>query len=104
MTTYNINIRKEDGFDILDLSFGIPAENDQIVKDVTLRLHEMEKANLFGGKLIKLDGKASIPVAVAITHILAHYYGAIAVKDPKLGKFVVSVTHNPDYPLGALID
>ncbi|MDB9310662.1 hypothetical protein PN471_18940, partial [Aphanizomenon sp. CS-733/32] len=35
---------------------------------------------------------------------LAHIYGAIGFFDPKLGKYVICITHNPAYKLGYLID
>jgi CRISPR-associated protein Csx3 len=59
---------------------------------------------LSGGKIIKLNGPASLPVAVLISHELAHLYEVVAVFDPKIGKYVVSISHGPDYTPGDLID
>ncbi|WP_413172298.1 hypothetical protein [Anabaena azotica] len=39
-----------------------------------------------------------------LTHKLAHICGAIAIFDPKLGKEVISITHNSAYQLRELID
>jgi CRISPR-associated protein Csx3 len=101
MTTYNIELQE----DTLLISFGEPSSNDQIVKDAAARLEEMVKAKeLRGGQLLKINGPASIPVAFVLAHRLCHLYGAISCFDPKLGKYVICITHNPNYNLGDLID
>jgi CRISPR-associated protein Csx3 len=104
MSTYNIELQG----DILKVVFGNPAQNDQIVKDASLRLDKMvQDGILVGGALLKVNGPASIPVAFVLAHRLAHLYGAIAVFDPKLPEpynYVVCITHNPAYKLGDLID
>ncbi|MBD2629623.1 CRISPR-associated protein Csx3 [Trichormus variabilis] len=101
MTTYNIELKD----DILRLSFGEPAQNDQIVKDAAAKLEQMaQSGELAGGQLLKINGPVSIPVAFVLAHKLAHIYGAIGFFDPKLGNYVISITHNPAYKLGDLID
>lgn len=101
MSTYKIGW--EDG--VLKVTFGDPAQNDQIVKDAAARLDQMtESKELAGGPLLKINGPASVPVAFVIAHKVAHLYGAIAYYDPKLSKYVVCISHNPDYKLGDLID
>lgn len=101
MTTYKIEFRD----DILRVGFGEPAQNDQIVKDAVARLEEMATSGeLTGGQLLKINGPVSIPVAFVLAHKLAHIYGAIGFFDPKLGKYVICITHNPSYKLGDLID
>ena len=101
MTTYKIEFRDE----ILRVSFGEPAQNDQIVKDAAARLEEMATSGeLTGGQLLKINGPISIPVAFVLAHKLAHIYGAIGFFDPKLGKYVICITHDPSYKLGDLID
>ncbi|MEA5619870.1 CRISPR-associated protein Csx3 [Cronbergia sp. UHCC 0137] len=101
MTTYNIELKEE----ILRVSFGEPAQNDQIVKDASARLEEMvQLGELVGGQLLRINGPVSIPVAFVLAHKLSHIYGAIGLFDPKLGKYVISITHNPAYKLGDLID
>lgn len=102
MSTYKISL--EDG-NVLRVGFGEPAQNDQIVRDVTARLGEMVKdGTLAGGSVIRINGPASLPVAVAITHAIAHLYEVVAVFDPKLGKYVVAVSHGTDHDVGNLID
>lgn len=100
MTTYTIKL--ED--DILRIEFGEPAQNDQIVQDAAACLDDLlASGQLVGGKLLKINGPASLPVAFVIAHKVAHLYGAIACYDPKLASYVVCITHNPAYNLGALI-
>ena len=102
MSTYNIDL---DNGGVLRVGFGTLAQNDQIVKDAKARLDEMvATGELAGGKVIKINGPASLPVAVAIAHAVSHLYGIVAVFDPKIGKYVVSVSHGPGYSTGDLID
>ncbi|CEJ48085.1 CRISPR-associated protein Csx3 [Umezakia ovalisporum] len=101
MSTYRIEFKD----DILRVSFAEPAQNNQIVQDAALRLEEMSTlGELSGGQLLRINGPISIPVAFVLAHKLAHIYGAIGFYDPKLGKYVICITHNPTYKLGDLID
>ena len=101
MATYNI---KKDG-DVLRVAFGDPAQNDKIVLDAAARVQEMITAGeLTGGKVIKINGPASLPVACVLAHALGHLYGAVGVFDPKLGKYVVAISHDADSQVGSLID
>jgi len=101
MVTYNIELKN----DILRVSFGEPAQNDQIVKDAAAKLEQMiQSGELAGGQLLRINGPISIPVAFVLAHKLAHIYGAIGFFDPKLSKYVICITHNPAYKLGDLID
>jgi CRISPR-associated protein Csx3 len=87
--------------DVLKIGFGEPAQNDVIVADAKAALEDL---NLEGGSLIRVNGPASLPVAMMISHEISHKYGAIACFDPKLGKYVVAISHSPEYTLGQLID
>ena len=103
-STYNIT-RDADG--ILRVAFGVPSTNDQIVRDAAARLDAMTKAGeLSGGGLLKINGPASLPVAMVLGHKLSHLFEAIACFDPKLNKYVVIISHspNPDCVVGNLID
>jgi len=101
MATYNISLTG----DILKVGFGDPAQNDAICRDAKARLEEMvAKGELPGGTVIKINGPASLPVAVVIAHAIAHLYETVAVFDPKLGKYVVSVAHSAQFKVGDLID
>ena len=99
--TYTINRDKEG---ILHIGFGKPSDNDQIVKDTVTRLDEMVKTGeLSGGGLLKVNGPASLPVAMVLGHKLSHLFQAIACFDPKLDKYVVVISHSPEYSVGELI-
>ena len=103
MAYYNINFDPQSG--VMKVGFGDPAQNDVIVRDAVARLAEMVKSGeLKGGELIKINGPASLPVACVIAHAVAHLYQAVGVFDPKLGKYVVAVTHGTAYKPGDLID
>ena len=101
MNTYRIS---REG-DTLRVAFGDSASNDQIVKDAQARLDEMTAAGeLAGGGIIKLNGPASLPVAVMLAHKLAHLFSGVACFDPKPSKYVVSITHDPRWAVGDLVD
>lgn len=100
-TTYNVAVA--DG--VMTVGFGSPAQNDQIVRDAQSRIDELvASGELAGGPLLRINGPASLPVAVVLAHAVSHRYGAVGVFDPKLGKYVIAVSHGGDYKLGDLID
>lgn len=76
------------------------AENDRRVVDAVAAIKTLQ---LTGGPLVRIDGPCSLPVAFALAHAVGHLFGAVAVKDPKLGKFVVAISHRPDLAVGALL-
>ncbi|MEB3282352.1 MAG: CRISPR-associated protein Csx3 [Lyngbya sp.] len=101
MTTYNIYM--VDG--VMQVGFADPAQNDQIVRDAEARLEEMSKTGeLKGGELLRINGPCSMPVAFVLAHKVSHLFGAVGVFDPKMGKYVISITHNPKYKLGDCVD
>ncbi len=101
MKYFNINLEG----DTLKIGFGQPAQNDQIVSEVIETLEAMKTSGeLAGGKLVKINGPASLPVAMAIGHAVAHLYEVVACFDPKLAKYVVAVSHGVDHRPGDLID
>ncbi len=99
MASYNISAQPSEAGLVLKLSFGEPAQNDVIVKDAVAALQALE---LQGGKTVLLNGPASLPVAVAIAHEIGHLFAEVAVYDPKLGSYVVSISHG-GRPVGSLI-
>ena len=101
MTAYKIELQGE----VLKIGFGEAAQNDRIVRDAAARLEEMSNSGeLSGGRLIKINGPASVPVAFVLAHKVSHLYSAVGVLDPKLGKYVIAITHSPEYNLGDLVD
>lgn len=102
MATYNINMDQDhNGETILRISFGESADNDKIVRDAIKRLDELE---ISGGKIVKINGPASLPVAIAIAHHILHKFSYIGVFDPKLNKYVIVVAHGPEFKAGDMID
>jgi CRISPR-associated protein Csx3 len=106
MTTYHISLEG----DVLKVRFGRPANGDQIVQDAAARLDQMlALGELSGGKLLKIDGPASVAVSYLIAHKISHLYSAIAVFDPKIGRpgyktFITAVSQTPAYTIGELIE
>lgn len=102
MSSYKIHI---EGNDLLRVEFGEPAQNDRIVKEADEQLLSFIESGLIsGGELIRINGPASLPVAMVIAHRLTHLYQAIACYDPKLKKYVVSIVHGDKYHLGELLE
>jgi CRISPR-associated protein Csx3 len=116
---------------LLTGKFGTPAQNDAIAAELDQTLQQMKDDYvLAGGTIIKFNGPASLPVTAVLTHHLAHLYGAIAFRDPKVfvagdeeytipgtteviktkldadGKpvpaYIVAISHN-DYKVGQII-
>ena len=85
----------------LKVGFIREASNDKLVRDAKERLASL---GLKGGALVTIDGPCSLPIAYTISHAVSHQFGAVAVWDPKLGKFVIAVSHRPDLTIGTLID
>lgn len=101
MASYNISIDNTAPATTLKLAFGTPAQNDVIVRDAVEAVRVLK---LEGGRVVRLNGPASLPVAIAIAHEIGHLFGAVAAYDPKMGKYVVAVSHDPSLAVGDLID
>ena len=100
MDTYIITL---DG-DVLRIGFGAPANNDVIVRDVAKRLDEMcDGGELQAGRLIKVDGPASLPVAMVLADKLSDLFEVIACFDPKMTRYVVVISRDPNFAVGTLI-
>ena len=91
---------RPDGLTLVLLQFADPADNDAIVRDAVKAIQAL---NLKGGKGILFNGRASLPVAMAIAHAVAHLFQFVACFDPKLGQFVVAISHTADYAPGDLL-
>ena len=106
MPTYNISITPVSvagkPAHLVRVGFGDPADNSTIVRDVESRLVEL-KADGVGGRLALINGPASLPVAVVLSHHLLHLYSFLGVFDPKLQGYVISSAHGGDYAVGDLI-
>jgi CRISPR-associated protein Csx3 len=78
------------------IGFGEPSTNDRIVPDA---LAVLARLNLSGERGMKFNGPASLPLAMAIAHAIAHLFRFVAVFDPKLQKYVVAIDHDYHEPL-----
>lgn len=87
----------------MDLSVGFVGEagNERRVTDAVAAIKQLD---LKGGPLVRFNGPCSLPVAMALAHAVAHLYGAVAVFDPKLQRYVVSISHRPDLTVGTLLE
>lgn len=99
---FTVNVAgTSEGVVTVALAFGKePARNDDIIREA---LAEMDALGLKGGRGVKFNGPASLPVAMALGHKVAHLYGFVACYDPKLERYVVAISHDPDYRPGDLI-
>ena len=98
------NIQYNESQSILEIGFGVEATNEKIVVDAHQQMEALvASGQLSGGRLLRINGRASVPVAFTIAHGVAHLFGAVAVFDPKLGKYVVAISHDPAYPVGQLV-
>lgn len=87
--------------DTLTLGFGDPATGDAVVAGIVDALKALPPN--FGGKLLKVTGPTTVAGALAIGHFAAHKFGAVAMFDPKLQKFIVAISHDPDFAVGDLL-
>ncbi len=100
MALYNIEF--QDG--ILAIGFGDEAgSNDQIVREAKEKA-QMLKEQVQGTEYLRINGPASLPVAMALAHQFSHVVQAIGAFDPKLGKYVTAISHSPRYREGDLVD
>jgi len=79
-------------------------EGDVLTKEAALKIDELMNQNLTGGDLLKINGKSSLAVNFMIANKLAHLYGNIAVWDPKLCDYVITLRHGGNYAEGELIN
>lgn len=103
MTAKTFKLKKltnSDGSLEIEMAFGEPAQNPQILQDA---LELIRALDLQGGKLIRFNGPCSMPVAMALAHEVGHLYGAVACFDPKMASYVICISHDPEFSIGQLI-
>lgn len=82
---------------------------DRIVGDTAIQLDKIIASEKLTGKLLKIQGRASLLASYVIASKVLHAYGAIAVFEPKdgdggLDRYIVTVSHSPDYRVGDTLD
>ena len=102
MAKYNVSVANtQENVITLKIGFDEPGSNDEIVVDAKAAVEAVSEAVM--GKTVLLNGPASLPVAFVLAHTLNHICPAVAIFDPKMGKYVVAVTHTSDYKVGELL-
>lgn len=100
MSFYNVELLSGN---VLKVGFGDePASNDKIVAEAVQKAEALREA-VIGKGVLRINGAASLPVAIALSHTFAHVVPAVAVFDPKLNAYVVSISHSRDFNIGDLI-
>ena len=106
--SFVINLKADN---ILKVGFNskITANGDRIVKETAVQLDKLMDSGRLKGKLLKISGRASVLASFVIANKLAHCYGAIALFEPKEGntgldRYIVAISHNPDYRVGQTLD
>ncbi len=96
------NVTLEDN--LLTIGFGSDqTSNDNIVRQAREKISGI-KSQFEGLEVLKVNGPASLPVAMMLAHEVSHIVQSVACYDPKLGKYVVAVSHSPLYTVGDLVD
>ena len=91
---------RDDGVQVVEIGFEDPADNTVCVPAALTALRELRLA---GGRGILFNGKASLAVAMALAHEVAHLYQFVGVFDPQLQGYVVAISHVADPRPGNLI-
>lgn len=86
---------------IVKVGFADPAQNDVITKEAAEKAAAL--APQVAGHIALINGPASLPVAMTIAHAFGHVAVAVAAFDPKMGSYIVSVSHDPDFHVGDAI-
>lgn len=87
----------------------VKVDGDVIVKDVAKQLDSLTSTSRKNQKLLKINGRCTVPAAFILAEYFQHYYEAIAINDPKIGKegydgYVVAMSKTATYPLGQIIE
>lgn len=103
-------IRKAGDVLRVQINNAVQVDGDQIVRDAKAQLLSLiTSGQLSGGKLLKINGRSTVLASFVIALEISHLYGAIAVFDPKLGapgldRYIVAISHTPDYQVGDTVD
>lgn len=91
---------------IARLKNGGEFDGDLILKDAKIQLENLiNSGQLPGGKkLLKINGRSTVLASFFIANKLAHKYSGIAVFDPKLDRYVTTISHSPHHQVGEILD
>ena len=88
----------------------IRTNGNQIAIDASARIKELiASGQLRGGKLIRINGKATLLSSYVIASLLGHLYSAIAVYDPKIcdvgiDRYIVALSHGSGMAIGSILE
>jgi CRISPR-associated protein Csx3 len=99
-SAFHIEVERLPDGDLLRVGFGEPATGDAVVRAIADQLKTLD---LSGGKLVLVDGRISAAGAMVLGHHLAHLYGAVAMFDPKVGGYILAISHDPDFSVGDVV-
>lgn len=84
------------------------AQTPQIGVEAETKIAELKESGQLSvakfGKLLKINGPGALVVGFGLAHDLGHVFGAIAVFDPKIDRYVIVISHDPDYPRWSTVD
>lgn len=90
---------------IARINNGKQVDGDEILRDAKTQLESlMDSGGLPGGKQpLQINGRTTVLASFYLGSQLAHKYSSIAVFDPKLESYVVTISHSPDYRVGQML-
>jgi len=90
---------------IAKINNGKQVDGDEILRDAKTELESlMHSGGLPGGKQpLRINGRTTVLASFLIGSQLAHKYSSIAVFDPKVEGYVVTISHSPDYRVGQIL-
>lgn len=100
---FKLDLKKTEDADMLEIGFVGNYTNPDLVKYVHEKLPEIVEEENMGGKLLKITGPCSLPIAFVISHIVTHLYSMVAIYDPKLEGFVIVSSHGGIKVIGDII-
>jgi GTPase SAR1 family protein len=92
---------------ILQVNFNnnIAADNNHLIVYVEEQLNELIEKNYFKqDKLLKINGGCSLSLSISIAYKMSALYQAIAWFEPRLNKYLVSISNSDEYKIGQLVD
>lgn len=92
---------QEAGVTTVAVGFGPDAADNTVALPAAVAA--LAGLELAGGRGLHFNGPASLPVAMALAHAVAHKFGYVACFDPKLSGYVVAISHTPEVRPGQLI-
>ncbi|NEP56089.1 MAG: hypothetical protein F6K31_03565 [Symploca sp. SIO2G7] len=99
-------IRREGDILRVQINNAVQVDGDQIIRDAKAQLQGLiDSGQLSGGKqLLKINGRSTVLASFVIASALARSYRAIAVFEPKLDCYIVTISHTQDYCVGDTIN